>query len=80
MVVTCRQGQDQRSVLFLEWRHLIPPSYRMFALSFLCIELDRNKRRQGRPAKRLRDDLYKYWSDTIMADESTRQGNLETAC
>ena len=23
------------------------------------------KRRQGRPAKRWRDDLYKYWSDTI---------------
>ena len=34
---------------------------------------------QGRPAMRWRDDLDKYWSDT-MAAESTRQGNLETAC
>ena len=41
------------------------------------------KRRRGRPAKRWRDDLDKYWSDTIiniMAEDSTRQGNLETAC
>ena len=38
------------------------------------------KRRQGRPAKRWRDDLDKYWSDTIMADESTIQAKLETAC
>ena len=27
-----------------------------------------------------RDDLDKYWSDTIMAEESTSQGNLEMAC
>ena len=40
------------------------------------------KRRQGRPAKRWRDDLDKYWSYTIWqaAEDSTRQGNLETAC
>ena len=31
-------GQGQRS------GHVIPPPYRMFALRFLCIELDRNKR------------------------------------
>ena len=34
------------------------------------------KRRQGRPAKRWRDDLDKYWSDTIWQ----RQGHLETTC
>ena len=41
------------------------------------------KSRQGRPAKRWRDDLDKYWSDTIymyMAEDSTMQGNLETTC
>ena len=38
------------------------------------------KRRQGRPAKRWRDDLDKYWSDTIWQRKSTRQGSLETAC
>ena len=35
------------------------------------------KRRQGRPAKRWRDDLDKYWSDTIW--QRTAQ-YLETAC
>ena len=36
------------------------------------------KRRQGRPAKRWRDDLDKL-DRHDMAEESTRQGNLETA-
>ena len=38
------------------------------------------KRRQGRPAKRWRDDLDKYPERHDMADDSTRQGNLEIGC
>ena len=36
------------------------------------------KRRQGIPAKRWRDDMDKYWRDTIW--QRTRQANLEAAC
>ena len=39
------------------------------------------KRRQGRPVKRWRDDLDKYILERHdMAEDITRQGNLETAC
>ena len=38
------------------------------------------KRWHGRPAKRWRDDLDKYWTAHDMAEDSTRPGNLETAC
>ena len=37
------------------------------------------KRRHGRPAMRWRDDLDKYWSDTIW-QRTAQDGNLETAC
>ena len=36
------------------------------------------KRRKGRPVKRWRDDLDKYWSNTIW--QRTARDNLETAC
>ena len=38
------------------------------------------KRRQGRPAKRWRDDLDKYMERHHVAEDSTRQSNIETTC
>ena len=37
------------------------------------------KRRQGRAAKRWRNDLEKYWSDPIW-QRTAQYGNLEAAC
>ena len=42
---------------------------------------DKGDRFTGRPAKRWRDDLDKYWNDTIWQRKAqVRQANMETAC
>ena len=39
-----------------------------------------DKKRQGRPAKRWRDDTGQILERHDMTEDRTRQGNLETAC
>ena len=56
-----------------------PPQRQPMDLAGHHLETIDKKRRQGRPAKRWRDDLDKYWSDTIW-QRTAQDGNLETAC
>ena len=62
--VGCRHDNQQceKKDVVLGRAHQLPQRRPM---DLACHHLERKKRRQGRPAKRWRDDLDKYWSDTI---------------